>query len=85
MDKLGVNSICFSIDYHWLLPRNGVYLDPECAKIDDSISLCSVGSSLFLNKLEVQAELRCSHAEEGNLATPKIDQFSQEKDHFLLR
>jgi hypothetical protein len=54
MDKLGVDSLCFSIDYHWLLPRNGVYLDPGWAKIDDSISLCSVGSSLFLNRLEVR-------------------------------
>jgi hypothetical protein len=29
-------------------------------------------------------ELRCNHAEEGDLAPPKTDDFSQETDYFLL-
>ncbi len=36
----GVNSIRFSINYHWLSPQNGVYLNSGWKKIDDFISLC---------------------------------------------
>lgn len=36
----GVNSIRFSINYHWLSPQHGVYLDSGWAKIDNFISLC---------------------------------------------
>jgi endoglucanase len=36
----GVNSIRFSINYHWLSPQNGVYLNSGWAKIDNFIALC---------------------------------------------
>ena len=36
----GVNSIRFSINYHWLSPQHGVYLDSGWAKIDNFIALC---------------------------------------------
>jgi endoglucanase len=36
----GVNSIRFSINYHWLSPQNGVYLDTGRTKIDNFIALC---------------------------------------------
>ena len=36
----GVNSMRLSINYHWLSPANGTFLDTGWAKIDNFIALC---------------------------------------------
>lgn len=41
-------------------------------------------SSLLLNKLRVEGELRCNYAEEKHPAPPEIDDFGEEKDYLLL-
>jgi Tfp pilus assembly protein PilX len=38
--RWGVNSMRLSINYHWLSPANGTYLDTGWAKIDNFIGLC---------------------------------------------
>jgi endoglucanase len=39
-ERWGVNSIRLSINYHWLSPESGVYLDSGWAKIDNFVALC---------------------------------------------
>ena len=43
-----------------------------------------VDCSFFSKQARTEEELRCTYAEERDLAPPEIDQIGQEEDHFVL-
>jgi hypothetical protein len=65
-------------------PNCGATADAAQRRVDYSSVTGLFDKFSFSKQVRAEAELRCTHATEGNLSTPKVEQFGQEENHLLL-